>query len=364
MGQPEQFSIGVCTPQHREEQTRLFNACFKKQIQPSDLVWRYDDNPHGQGLSLLARPEGGEGVSGYACSPRRALVRGEPSSLAPIGQTGDVMTHPEWRKRGIFSGLDRRAMEETAKLGWPLVFGLPNRRSAHIFLELGWEAIGKIRPWTFALQVSAESKAARRVDGRLKVWGLRGARKQGAKARSALREATGGQFGVHRITRFNDQVDAISKQVEKQFALMVRRDHEYLNWRFIDNVNKCHTPLGVFDAAGKLAAYVVVQDPRPGEVVGYLVDVLAANESALAQAMEAGIAHLYAAGAHLVQATCIDESWWEGKLRMAGFQPPREENHLIVILHTHQADHPLASAAREAKDWYLTDGDRDDETMG
>jgi len=145
---------------------------------------------------------------------------------------------------------------------------------------------------------------------------------------------------------------------------MVRRDADYLNWRFIENTAGLHTPLGVYRQDGELAAYVIVQAPRSGEVTGYLVDVLARDDAALAQAMEAGIAHLQAAGAELIQATAIDGSWWAGKLEGAGFQSPRAENHLIVILYTHAADHPLARAGRDASRWYLTDGDRDDETMG
>ena len=47
-----------------------------------------------------------------------------------------------------------------------------------------------------------------------------------------------------------------------------------------------------------------------------------------------------------------------------GFVRPRAENHLIVILHVHQAEHALVAAARDPRSWYFTDGDRDDETMG
>ncbi len=364
MSSPEEFEIGLCGPEQRDEQARLFNACFKKKLESPSLVWRYDENPHGQAVSLLARPKDGEGVSGYACSPRRALVRGDEQTLAPIGQTGDVMTHPEWRKRGIFSGLDKRAMQETALLGWPFVFGLPNRRSAHIFLELGWDEIGKIRPWTFVLTVSKESKALRRPEGRMKVLGIGRAISKGRAARSRLRQESQGRYGVRRIAKFLPEVEELSRVVEARFDFMVRRDADYLNWRFIHNTNKQHTPLGVYTSSGDLEAYVVVQAPRDGEVVGYLVDILARDESSLAQAMEAGIAHLHAAGAHLVQATAIDGSWWEAQLKKAAFQRPREENHLIVILHSHQNDHPLTQSARTASNWYLTDGDRDDETMG
>jgi len=365
MDPAEDFPIGLCGPEHREEQARLFNACFKKSLEAPALEWRYDQNPHGASVSLLARPAaGGDGVCGYACSPRLALVKGDEATLAPIGQTGDVMTHPDWRKRGIFSGLDRRCMQETGELGWPLVFGLPNRRSAHIFLKLGWDRVGTIRPWTFVLKATKTAREVRRADGRLKAWTLGFAHKAGRKARRRLREASGGHFGVRRIARFPASVSELSKRVEQEFELMVRRDADYLNWRFIDNTAGLHTCLGVFDAAGELAGYAVVQAPREGQVVGYLVDLLAPEPAARAQALEAGLAHLEAAGAELVQATAIDGSWWGERLREAAFQPPREENHLIVILYTHQAGHPLAEAGRDASRWYLTDGDRDDETMG
>src|SRR5215218_8075976 len=137
--------VSLCGPTERDEQTRLFNACFKKQIGVEALRWRYDRNPHGAAVSLLSRVPDAGGVSGYACSPRLAVPFGDERRAAAIGETGDVMTHPDWRKQGLFSALDRACMQETARLGWPLVFGLPNRRSAHIFLELGWQAIATVR---------------------------------------------------------------------------------------------------------------------------------------------------------------------------------------------------------------------------
>jgi len=274
------------------------------------------------------------------------------------------MTHPEWRKRGIFSGLDRRCMAETAKLGWPIVFGLPNRRSAHIFLELGWERIGSIRPWTFAIKDTPEARAVRRVDGRLRAWKLPLDVSSGRKARRRLRGAVAGRLGSRGIERFDDEVEELSREIEPGFALMVRRDADYLNWRFIDTSFKLHTALGIYNGQGRLEAYVVVQAPQGASPVGFLVDVLARDEVALGAAIDAGIGHLQSAGAALVQASAIDGSWWEARLRGAGFKPPRSENHLIVIRYIHQADHPLAQGASEASSWYLTDGDRDDETMG
>ncbi|MCC6407278.1 MAG: GNAT family N-acetyltransferase [Planctomycetes bacterium] len=360
---PVTFAVHACSRDDREEQARLFNQCFKKAVTAANLHWRYDENPHGASVSFVTRPAGGEGVSGYACSPRRALSFGDERTLAPVGETGDVMTHPEWRKRGLFSDLDRAAMAATKHLGWPCVFGLPNRRSAHIFVELGWEVIGSVRPWTFVLRTDAAARRELAVDGRARAWlapftarTCRGARRRRAVLGDGLRTLP--------LARFPRDVEALARTVEKRFAFMIRRDAEYLNWRFANSPSKLHRIVGVYDGAERFAGYVVVQVPRPGEPVGYLVDVLAHDERALAAALETGIATLESAGASLVRATAIDGSWWQRVLVDVGFRAPKPENHLTVILHPHQTDHPLVKAARDVRGWYFTDGDRDDETMG
>jgi hypothetical protein len=145
---------------------------------------------------------------------------------------------------------------------------------------------------------------------------------------------------------------------------MVRRDAEYLNWRFLEAPSGLHRAVGLFDRQGALAAYAVVQLPRPGEHGGYLVDLLGRDAPAVRAAIAAGLGALEAAGAAYVEATAMDGSWWAERLAENGFARPRAENHLIVILGAHQAEHPLVAAARDPRQWYFTDGDRDDETMG
>ncbi len=360
---PDEFETQLCSRADRAEQARLFNECFKKHVDAEALAWRYDRSPHGASVSLVARPKGGEGVSGYACSPRLALSFGDEATLAPIGETGDVMTHPKWRKRGLFSVLDRAAMAETARLGWPLAFGLPNHRSAHIFVELGWETIGTVRPWSFVLRGDSRTRAARSSDGRWRAWTSAFAARRSRRVRSEIDQRARGVRSVP-LSRFPREVLALAKSVEKRFALMVRRDADYLNWRFQGTPSGLHRAIGIFDDAESLLGYVVVQLPRKGDVVGYLVDVLALDERTLAAAFSAGIAELVRADAGLIRATAIEGSWWENVLEEHGFVGSRPENRLSVILHPHREDHPLVKAARDVRGWYFTDGDRDDETMG
>ncbi len=357
-----EFELRSCGPKDRAEQVRLYNACFKKPLDLAGLVWRYDENPCGRSISYLARTQGGDGVSGYACNARIAVARG--AHAAPIGETGDVMTHPDWRKRGIFSQLDRAVMAEAKQLGWPLVFGLPNRRSAHIFLELGWEKVGTLRPWSAVLTANAAARAERAKEGRLAGWGTGFARARTARARAVARTHAVGH-SLSPIERgFPKDTDALSQVIEKQFAFMIQRQKSYLDWRFLRGPARLHRAFEVRDAQGEFAGYVVVQLPREGSAVGYLVDVLARDDSALAAAIGGGLDVLEHAGAAIAQATAIDGSWWQGKLAAHGFVAPRKENFLTIILHAHDSNHPLVAAARDPRTWYFTDGDRDDETMG
>ena len=358
----EDIQVAPCTREHRDEQARLYAACFKKPLPEGGLGWRYDASPLGESVSLLAREPDGLAISGYACSPRLALASGDERTLATVGETGDVMTHPDWRKRGFFSRLDRAAMDAARARGWTLAFGLPNRRSAHIFLELGWERIGSVRPHLFVLKADSAAKDARAKEGRWKRWTTGFEARRCARARAELARGAA-SLRCEPIARFDDRATALSRAIEPRFGFMLRRSAEYLNWRFLDTPSRLHRAFALLDGA-ELAAYVVIQLPRPGGSHGFLVDLLARDDAAVAAAIETGLRELERAGASVVEATALGGSWWERELVRAGFAPRGDEHALSVILHPLQAAHPLVAAARDTSKWYFTDGDRDDETVG
>lgn len=356
--------VAACGPVDREEQVELFNACFKKTLDARALRWRYDQSPHGPSLSFVSRI-GARAISGYACTPRRALSFGDEEHAAFVGQTGDVMTHPEFRKRGLFSELDRAAIAAAGERGWPVVFGLPNRRSAHIFVELGWKDVGAIRPWSLVLRSDAQARQVRAREGRLAAWTTPFACAIGALGRRRLRARAGGRFRVRVLEEFPPEIQELSHHTERTFALMLRRDREWLTWRFLRAPSKLHRVLGVLDETGDLRGYAAVQLPRErGERVGWLVDVLVRGDEARAAAIDSGLEVLANEGASVARAHAIDGSWWAGVLRDAGFRPSPDAHALSVIAWIHDPAHPLGRAALRASDWHLTDADRDDETVG
>ena len=357
-------SIRVAGADDRRDQAALYDTCFGAQDGGEILSWRYDRNPHGAALSLVARTGEGRAVAGYASSPRVVLHRGQEYEGALVGQTGDVMTHPDHRRQGLFASLDREAVQQTGERGWPVLFGLPNRSSAHIFTgELGWKAVGRIRPWTFVLHVDAAARAERMRAGRLAAAGVRWSSWRGNMRRGKLRTHSFDKVNVVPLQRFDASVDEVAARVSADWPWMVRRDHVYLNWRFMDAPSGRFQAQGAFDLAGRTVGYVVVQLPAAGEKLGYLVDLLGLDPTAVAALVEVALRHLHKAGASVVRAHAIAGSWWERTLRGAGFRAGKRDDFKLVIVHPNDPGHPLAEAALDPPSWYFTDGDRDDELV-
>ncbi len=360
--EPE-LETSLCGVGDRAEQLDLFGRAFGREVPEGLFSWRYDRGPHGQALSFLTRDGDGRAICGYACSPRRVLLAGVEAESGPLGQTGDVMTDPEWRGRGIFRGLDARCMEEATERGWPAVIGLPNSTSAPLFVRMGWETVGEVCTHTLPLVADARARAARLGAGRLAAWGAGRAARRAAGGRqrwsAELRRAG---IASAELTAFPAEVGALCAQVGRRFRFMVRRDAEFLDWRYLNAPSGLHRALGFYEA-DDFIGYVVVQVPDARTGIGFLVDLLVADEGRVPLFIGAALDYLVTAGASAARASAVVGSWWEARLGAAGFLPPRRDDRKIIILHPNLAEHALVAAAREPTRWYFTDGDRDDEVL-
>lgn len=363
--------VEVVGPADREDQARLFSRCFAKPTGVEALRWRYDTNPHGQAVSLVLRGDDDRSVCSYAYVPRLAVAG---SAEGPIGQQGDVMTDPDWQRKGLARRLVQHCADETRRAGFLINWGFPNRQSAPVFLKFDWKNAGKIRPRRCILRADGAAKARRLGDGRLAVLKLGLDRRRSSRARRALGLLPPGLEvrAIERFAPFGDRIEQLSREVEQRFAFMLRREATWLDWRFVDTPTGAHRSFGLFDAGGELLGYFVLQVPpgpaAPGlscaKGVGYLVELLCPDEDLVRPLMAAALAELERAGASIAEAWSVDGSWWQQHLVAAGFLDAKPENHLYVYFYALVDGHGVVDAAADASTWYLTDGDRDDETMG
>ena len=54
---PAGYSLEAGVSGERAEQAALFNACFTKDLDEADLSWRYEENPYGESVNILARDQ-------------------------------------------------------------------------------------------------------------------------------------------------------------------------------------------------------------------------------------------------------------------------------------------------------------------
>jgi hypothetical protein len=182
------------------------------------------------------------------------------------------------------------------------VFGLPNRRSAHIFLELGWKKVGTVP----AVDVPPEGRrrlAARSARGRA---GSRagscplGVRK-GRAARAKLVGARGRAGSRRARSSVPAEVEALSKEVERAVRAHGPARRAWLDWRFLGAPRASIARSRSVDESGG-SPPTRGAAPAPGESLGWLVDILARDDDALASAISAGLERLELAGATVVRA--------------------------------------------------------------
>ena len=356
-----QYHVTFSTAEHRAAQAGLYDECFRKTDGNQVLPWRYDDCPHGQVIAPVAF--GGDGeiegklIASYAAQPRRVHFRGEALGAAAVAQTGDVMTHAGARSSGVFTDLHWIAMERAREARWPAAWGLPNKFSGHIFFDkLGWRHAGHIGPWNFVLTTGDRARAIRLHNGRLAKWGTPWSAWRGRTARRSL-----GFDGatVEPLSVFEDEVENLSNLVEESFDWMVHRDADYLNWRYHRAPCQRFQALGIRDRAGTLVAYSVAQRPLKGTGLGFIVDLVGADEAAEGAALDAALEWLSREGCAVVRAYGMRGSHWEGVLERGGFRRPR--GYKEVGAYPIWPDHPLAHSTVDTSRWYFMDGDRDDE---
>lgn len=364
----DSLTVQPAGPKARDAQARLFGRCFAKPANVAALRWRYDDNPHGQAVSLVLTEGDDEAVCSFAYVPRLAVARTGQGKVTEgyIGQQGDVMTDPDWQRKGLARRLVQDCAKATGEAGFIINWGFPNRQSAPIFLKLDWHSSGQIRPRRQLLRADSRSKTRRLSDGRLPAlrlgWDTRGCKRARAKL-GALPEG----YSSRILEVFPECVSELSRLVEARFPFMLHRDADWLNWRYLRTPSRGHVPIGIFDSSDTLIGYTVVQPPlggSDGNGVGYLVDFLVPDVELEDAVMGLALEALFASGASVAEAWSVDGSWWMHKLDAAGFLGAKPENHLFVYHFALVPDHPMAAVARDASTWYLTDGDRDDELMG
>ena len=298
--------------------TDLYNSIYSRRVDARHYAWRYFP-AHGRACVLLAQKENMlAGAYGYRIN-RVASPGGDIS--AALGT--DMMVGEPFRATGlVFARLNLEAERAARADGASLFYLFPNQRGAAAWLASeGWSLVRMLRTFD----------------------------------RSTAIEPYEGDIGFHRIDRFGAWVDPLTDRFRSLYVALalVRRDAEYLNWRFVDNPTYDYD---MFDVRvdGESAGYLVLKifrDAVSGNAFGDIVDLIwTRDDPALLEAMLR-----YALGHFAAQSVRSASIWLETNTLLdsvgsaLGFRAGGMERAFCCRAFDKQGERLL-----EPEGWYLT----------
>ncbi|MGQ0552199.1 MAG: GNAT family N-acetyltransferase [Planctomycetota bacterium] len=349
-------------PSDHAEQARLFNLCFGKQKTAETFAWKYDQNPHGPAIARLACAADGRVLGGYAYTPRRFRLDGEPVTLM---QASDAMTAPEARGQRIFTGLDDLVCAAAGQSGVPLAFAYSGRRSLNGFLRNGWQLIGHAPVWRRRFR----SRRSLLRLGRIGPLAALLAPLFDIALRQADRRRLGPQAGgrvLERIARFDEAADQLFEELVPPRGLIGERRADWLNWRYIDTPTRrqeCFALRRGGAAQGPLDGWLVAEFV---DGHAFLVDHLARDAESAHTLLLAFTAAAHARGMEEATALLFEHHPAVPLLRRLAYRGPRQRRpfrDIFPFIVRNCSAGAAAEAGRKISTWHLADGDRDAEHL-
>ncbi len=332
-------------------------ACFGDGAHTQEFVHHRFCNGSIPSADVVVAESNGRIVGAQAVTYLNFVVGGNEETA---GMFTDGMTHPDYRRQGIFRSLLAEAERRAFKKGASLLFTMPNDRSLPSFRRSpGWS----ILPDRVLL--------ARIVDvaGLLEDRGVPGLLARGAGAMTHWAVRNGAHLDPSGLTEVSDLapyaagIDALAEKLLPQLGTVAcSRRHAFLDWRFAKNPSWRYRYFVAKDANGNLSAYLVtVGEQRMGTHVCYAADLLWSDERDMVRLLDYAAMKVKHGGATLF-GSIVSSPALVQVLRKAGFRNvpaavSKRSFHTAYAVNPSRPD--IAAVAGDGKAWFLSLADFD-----
>ncbi|MBT8339285.1 MAG: GNAT family N-acetyltransferase [Desulfatitalea sp.] len=325
--------------------------------------WRYFSNPAIQSFVFVATVDGGKTIAGMRPLSIVSVKVGQRIRKA-LWLTA-VITHPAYRKRGIFSALVKHSLQHAKDMGVDIAYTFPNHNSYPIYQKKPqWRTLANIpilvRPLNYRGLVL---KSFRRVLGAAENHEIRQTMPSFADA--DLHNGDSSLFQLRMTRHVDHEYTRLWDNVSQEIQVALPRNRDYLKWRYLDCPVLPYELIEARDAHQRLLGYTVIGlQNRQGMAMGLVVDLLFySNATRAAQSLlKAGLRRLKALGADLACALPANNPRLRRLLARQGLRPlPNfirggRVNFIGTIINPGLAsDDPFLNF----DNWYLTWGDTD-----
>lgn len=237
------IEISEAAPNDFENIRSLINLVYPESPWSIEYFnWQYLSNPAGIARIWVAKA-GGDIVSSYAAIPHQFCFEGKSTTAWMIQ---DVLTHPDYRGRGLLHKLAKKCASQLISKNYPLNYTFPNQFSHKSFLRSGWD-IG------FRIPLRQLD-----IDESLNLL---------------IKDEFINEFVE--ISPSSILLDQLWTEAAQKFKYSVARNRDYLDWRYGQRPNSKYFFYGL-KKSDKLVALVILKyyDKASGDRIAHICDLI------------------------------------------------------------------------------------------
>lgn len=317
--------------------------------------WLYKENPAGEGLIWLAEVDN-RIVGQHSLIPLK-IKMGNREVLSSWGV--DAMTHPDYRRRGIFETISQNLFSDAVKNGITISTGFPNEYSRPgLIKKLGWFDVShisvKCKPlnWNKTIRILINSNF---LSVPLSVGTKLILDKFSCRTDKM---SLPGDVVITRIYAFDERFDRLWSRVSEQFNIMVIRNSDYLNWRY--RVPGKQYLIYTAEKNDEVSGYIVLRIKAKRNMKASVVfDMIAESEDIMYHLVLKAIESSRLAGADCIVYSLIANRAYHSILKRAGFIsiPFNHAGHFCLRQISKEIPVTLL---RDPGNWFVQVGDSDE----
>jgi GNAT superfamily N-acetyltransferase len=313
--------------------------------------WLYLANPDGRARAWLAVADKADEAVGVAAAfPRRVRIGGQEMLCWNLG---DFAIKPEYRSLGPAVILQRACLETVLDGTVPFAYDHPSCNMMAIYKRMGISETGRVIRFVKLLRV--DEKVVKFLKYSVVASGVSEIGNvvlsivdQGLLVRR--RHGAGALEG-----RFDDRFGKLERMRAREFQVVGARNEAYLNWRYLDNPLHEHEIL-TMEAGSQLLGYVIIRHEENNATLLDLCAEKIEKNATVVDGLVAGVIEtLRSKGTLALNAPLLENNPLVPSLKRWGFKA-RESYPFVVSA---PCPGELSETVRDARNWFLTAGDRD-----
>jgi GNAT superfamily N-acetyltransferase len=325
--------------------------------------WMYMDNPAGDSRIWVADHEG-KIVGSRSVILVKMKIAGE---TVIASENTDLMTHPDYRRQGIFSTLERKSFDQLEDCGVCITYSFPGSMSYPGYIKSG-KFFDMYALQTMIKPLNLENTLKRRIKNKflLKICTVIGYLFINIFYRAKKPPEVDG-LTITKISSFDDRINDFWKKISNDYEIIVVRDKEYLNWRYVDVPDVNYT-IYLAEENEEICGYVVLGCTKQDQLSGHIIDIIAPLDrpEVIHFLLSKAVEYFEEEGVNIIFCEMIADKMFYKIFKKNGFLPI----HFIGLVfkrfrlwskHIVRINSPKMSKAylKNPKNWFVQLGDSD-----